>query len=408
MGRGSAASWRGALIIRYTAGLLLCFAFVMTSWFIVESSRAHPYLALFGAASLFLSITVGIIPRLHLRWDRQTQGAHPVNDNELEIADDCLPLINRVTRVASFAELIIVNGRDVRAVAYRKETVDRPDVSYEIGSLSKALTALLLACMVIERQVKLADSLGRYLTKLPNHVAEMTIIQLATHTSGLPRLPLDYRLLLRAHLAIPNPYGHFSKDRLMRSLKRVPPIPSGPRSVLYSNFGYAVLGLVLSTAAGEDFEDLMYRKIFEPLEMRHSSFCSRSAETFLVPGHDKFGLRVSPWCSPIFSPAGGVRMTANDMILMMQAFLEPRSSPLSPALELTLEPVVISKLLTTGLGWQIGVSSSRENIYWHNGSTSGCGVSMAIYPTRQRAAALLKNAHHEPEMDRLVLEIATS
>ena len=204
----------------------------MASWLIVESSPAHPYVALFGAASLFISITTGIIPRLHLKWARRTQGAHPVNDDKLEIADDCLPLINRVTRVASFAELIVVNGGDnVRTVTYRKEAFDRPEVSYEIGSLSKALTALLLACMVVERQVKLTDPLGRYLMKLPKHVAEMTIIQLATHTSGLPRLPLDYRLFLRAHFAIPNPYARFSEDRLMRSLRRVPPIPSGPRNV---------------------------------------------------------------------------------------------------------------------------------------------------------------------------------
>jgi serine-type D-Ala-D-Ala carboxypeptidase/endopeptidase len=217
-------------------------------------------------------------------------------------------------------------------------------------------------------------------------------------------------LLVRSWSKWPNPYGHFTDLRLIKSLRRISPNRMGPRQVVrYSNLGYAVLGLALSVAAGQEFEDLMRQRVLHPLGMTHSSFFSDlRSESPLARGYDRFGVRVSAWRNATFSPSGGLRATAGDVERLLRAFLAPERSPLRSAIELALEPIVIDDLLTVGLGWQLKLSAAHHHVYWHNGSTAGFGASMAIYPKRNRGVGVLASTAHRREMDELAMLVIKS
>jgi CubicO group peptidase (beta-lactamase class C family) len=279
------------------------------------------------------------------------------------------------------------------------------ELSYELGSVTKVLTALLMAQLSTDGRLKFADPLGSYFPGLPDHLREITLVQLASHTSGLPRLPPDLKLGLRGRLEWPNPYSHFTDDRLLDSLARVTPRTlAAPNKVLYSNFGYALLGLALSKAANEPFESAMCRRVLRPLGMDSTSFANDfSSGIPLAQGYDRHGRRVMPWRNPTFSPAGGLRAPLRDLNLMLETFLAPSSSPISNAIELTMSPIRIDELVTVGLGWQIRVTSSLRYLFWHNGSSYGSSAVIIAYPSASSGVAAVASIGHAPELDEIAM-----
>lgn len=228
------------------------------------------------------------------------------------------------------------------------------DTIFEIGSTTKTFTVLLLQDMVERGQMKLDDPVAKYLptsVKMPTRGGkEITLLDLATHTSGLPRDD-DYFLhtpgqaaKVMADYSVKNMHAFLSKHTLRRD-------PAAEFE--YSNVGMAVLAHAISLKAGADYERLITERICRPLHM--DSTCVTLApemKSRLATGHDDSGKAVPNWVFRAYIGAGGLRSTANDLLKYLSATMDLTHSSLTPLMEKTH---VIRHRGTTGL---------RQ--YWHD------------------------------------------
>jgi len=252
-----------------------------------------------------------------------------------------------------------------------------PGDGFEIGSITKTLTGILLADTVTNGHVRLDDPVGRWLDAGEN--GGITLAQLATHTSGLPRLS-------PSHVAgTPDPYAFLTAEAALHEL-RISPHPRLPAEHEYSNFGFQILGLALERATGTPFAVLLSQRINTPLAMPHTGV-GNAAQAPLLQGH-RAGEAVRPWTRHL-AGAGGVVTTADDMARYLYACLVPARSPLGPAIELAQQPHHhIDQLRSVGLGWALG----PPGYLGYSGGTSGFRSMLGIKTTDQHAAVILANA----------------
>ena len=201
------------------------------------------------------------------------------------------------------------------------------DTVYDIGSVTKVFTALALADMAAHREVALDDPVAKYLPKgtvMPHDGnREITLADLATHTSGLPLRPDNL-----APKDPDNKYAEYSEADLYAFLAHYkPPHPIGS-AYDYSNPGFGLLGVALARRAGTDYDTLIERRILKPLGMTDTvrsatpgmkdrlaqGYSYDAASLDLTPAkHWDFGSGVAG--------AGGYRSTASEMMKFLQAIL---------------------------------------------------------------------------------------
>ncbi len=262
-----------------------------------------------------------------------------------------------------------------------------PDTAFEIGSVSKVFTALLLADTVRAGKVSLDAAVGA-----PFAPSRVTYLQLATHTSGLPRMPADFTLSDPM-----NPYRDESLDRLVKSFDAV---SSGlkPAPSAYSNFGFAVLGQAVAGAWGRPYADVLAERVLRPLGMTDTRLSWRDADPArLAPGHGETGTRVQ-WDLNAFAPAGALVSTSRDLAKLVQAGLGLAPTPLQAVLADTMQPRAPGGMPARqiGLAWQIerrGVST----LVWHNGATGGYHSLVILEPAAKTGLVLLTNRSKELE-----------
>ncbi|WP_181373222.1 serine hydrolase domain-containing protein [Massilia glaciei] len=171
------------------------------------------------------------------------------------------------------------------------------DTVYEIGSVSKTFTALLLADAVARGEVKLDDPVGALLPgyAIPRHQGRaISLLDLATQTSALPRLPLNL-MPKRAD----NPYADYAEADLKTFLAGYA-LPRAPGARYeYSNLGYGLLGQALAAQAGKPYAELVRQRIGAPLGMHSTGVALTPAmRAQLAPGHGARGQQVSNWDFP--------------------------------------------------------------------------------------------------------------
>jgi CubicO group peptidase (beta-lactamase class C family) len=233
----------------------------------------------------------------------------------------------------------VVRGDQVLARGYGQASADGgaigDDTLFEIGSITKVFTAALLADAVTRGVVALDDPVRKFLpdsVRVPSRGrTEMTLLHLASHTSGLPRLPGN---LGRANFFSDNPYAHYTVEDLYEYLSRCR-LRSEPGKVTeYSNLGAGLLGHILTRVEGQGFEALVKGRICEPLAMHDTTITLSSDQARrLAPGHSG-GKPVSGWDMPTLAGAGALRSTVADMLRFVAANLDPPASPPGPALAL--------------------------------------------------------------------------
>jgi serine-type D-Ala-D-Ala carboxypeptidase/endopeptidase len=265
-----------------------------------------------------------------------------------------------------------------------------PDTRFEIGSVTKIFTGLILADMAVRKEVDLDTSL-RSLLDIPAAGA-VTLRSLATHTSGLPRTCAGPPLaaLLTAH---PNPYGDIGLDRVAAALARKqPPVPGTFR---YSNVGYQLLAAALAAATGTTWPCLLQQRICGPLGMTATSM---NPDENTARGHDKAGF-LFPYSDYALLPGAiGLLSTTADLERFLQVQLDPGSMPLGPAIRLSRTPQAGSPR-AAGLGWRLAISGDTT-LAWHDGLTNGFSAHLAVIDTPEapRGLAILTNSPY----DRLV------
>lgn len=280
------------------------------------------------------------------------------------------------------------------------------DTVFEIGSITKPFTGLLLADMIERGEVTLEEPVAQLLpepVKSPSYEGRpITLLDLVTHTSALPRLPRNLAP------ADPNdPYADYTREKMFEfltsyKLRRAP----GDRSV-YSNYGMALLGEALALRAKSDYASLLHERICAPLGMNDTRIELDAATAGrLTPGHDADGQPSPNWNLAAFAAAGGIRSTARDMVRFVQANLYLPAGATTPGTPATGLPQVSDALRRAlalsqlprhkvvapageiALAWMI---QPDGNTVWHNGETGGYHSFTAFDRARGIGVVVLSN-----------------
>jgi CubicO group peptidase (beta-lactamase class C family) len=275
---------------------------------------------------------------------------------------------------------VAAGGIDIAATgeagtALHADPPDTPtDGRFEIGSVTKTMTATLLALLVAEGTLALDDEIGRWLSAGAN--GGITLRKLATHTSGLPRIAPNFR-----PVDPDNVWAGFTPELAEEGLRQVTLTPGATR--VYSNFGYQLLGLVLERASGQDYAALITDRLLGPLSMT-SSGVGRAGGGIPLPGHSG-GREVPHWDRPL-PGAGGVEATIGDLARYAEACLRPPPTPLGAALRAVQEPQApIEAGRAQALGWIVVDGRLRG----HSGGTGGFSSCVITDASQGRAIAIL-------------------
>lgn len=266
-----------------------------------------------------------------------------------------------------------------------------PDVAFEIGSIAKTMTAILLADLILDGKASLDDRLSDHLpegTIVPDHEGQPILLRhVVTHTSGLPALPP------RMEVADPSdPYATLDADTLLASLGDVTLARAPGTRFEYSNFASMVLSLALARQAGTDFETLARQKVFDPLGMENAYVNRRPEGLRVAAGHLPGGGETAPWTfASGLAGAGGVRATLDDMVRYAQAQLGNAPQRLAEAIRLTQQPLETGAQQATAMNWMLWPLGDRL-IHGHEGGTGGFASLLVFDPERGRAVVVLADA----------------
>lgn len=317
----------------------------------------------------------------------------------------------------------IIDGVNRYAKGYGRVSLDDtavPDIDtvYEIASLSKTFTGVLLGDMVVRHELSLDDTLDRFVPQgvlVPRYEGKtVTLRQLTTHSSGLPRLPTDFW-----EVAAPepdNPYKFYLSDKIERFLDTYQLTVAPGSRYEYSNLGASVLGYVIEKKTGQPYEPLVQERICKPLGMTNTAVVlTETMRKKLAPPYDAKQQPASNWDLPGFAAGGGLRSSMRDMLAFAQAaagvfevfpdFAEKPDHPLVLGMKAASVPHYeeTTSHRRVGLGWHINESDDLT----HNGQTGGYHSYIIVSPKSRRAIVLLTNTAVD-DADRLGKELWNS
>lgn len=259
--------------------------------------------------------------------------------------------------------------------------VPTPDTLFEIGSITKVFTALLLIDQVNQGKVALDTPVDQLLAGADS-ISPIPLHALASHTAGLPRLPLAR--LLRASLYPANPYRGSQPEELYRAIAAA---SLNPEACQYSNLGPALLGQLLATVAGQPYETLVQTQVLTPLGLTDTYFdLDLAAQERLAQGHTENTLPTANWQLDAYAPAGGLKSTVTDMGRFLAAAIAADWPPLA----LSLQPHSENCAPNFGLGW-VFTELEDAPMIMHNGRTGGYYAFLGWLPEVGRGLVLLTN-----------------
>jgi D-alanyl-D-alanine-carboxypeptidase/D-alanyl-D-alanine-endopeptidase len=286
------------------------------------------------------------------------------------------------------------SGRRVIAVGSAGENrgaVDENTV-FEIGSITKVFTSLLLADMVERGEVALDDPAAKYLprdVKMPERNGRaITLEDLARHRSALPRLPTN----LNEGADPQNPYAHYSVKQLYTFLSGYELSRDIGAEFEYSNLGGGLLGHVLALRTGMDYETLVRTRICLPLGMQNTAISlSPDMKSRLAEGHNSQFEPAKNWDLPTLSGAGALRSTASDMLSFLAAQLGYEDKGLAPAIAASRSTwTPADPGMEIALGW-LKRPTKESEIIWHNGGTGGYRSFAGFDPKARTGVVVLTN-----------------
>ncbi len=297
----------------------------------------------------------------------------------------------------------LIDEKGTRIISYGKSAVDadKPvdgNSLFEIGSITKTFTAIVLADMAARGEVSLDDPIGKYLPKSVKtpvvNGKQITLEQLARHTSGLPRLPLNFKPKDNA-----NPYADYSVAQLYEFLNGYEPTEPFGVVTAYSNFGTGLLGHILALRAGTDYDALVRTRILQPLKMDSTGITlTPPLQSRLATGHN--GQKaVVHWDMPTLAGAGALRSSVNDMLKYLatnMGLTTGLDNKLMAAISRThrIEADKAKPDPGIGLGWFL-TKSFENNVIGHGGGTGGFQSYVAFEPQRKRGVVVLSNSNTE-------------
>jgi serine-type D-Ala-D-Ala carboxypeptidase/endopeptidase len=272
-----------------------------------------------------------------------------------------------------------------------------PGSVFEIGSITKTFTGTLLADMVARGEVALEDPVSVYLppaVRVPSLGGrEITLLDLATHRSGLPSLPDDF-----VPVDLADPYADYTVDRLYAFLSRHQLDRAPGAEAEYSNLGFGLLGHALGRAAGVSYRELLGERILEPLGMdRTGHVVDGEMAAWMTTGY-KHGRAVPPWTTTeAFDGAGGLYSTAEDLLKYLAAHVGPPTTELERAMREAQRPRErFDDRWEVALGWWVKRSRDRT-IVQHGGVSGGSSARIGFDPDQGVGFVRLTNTNAFPD-----------
>lgn len=242
-------------------------------------------------------------------------------------------------------------------------------------------------------EVVLSDPVAKFLpgvTMPERNGRQITLRDLATHTSGLPR---------DAPIKTPvNPYAQYSREQIYQYLSGIRLTRDIGSRWEYSNLAVSLLGHALALRAGTDFEHLVASRITGPLGMNNTWITlTPDARMQFVVGHTLIGYPAPENELGTWVASGGVKSSAGDLLTMLSAFLGYSNTPLAPAMASMLEVrAAIHDGQEQALGWQIGwpwrgPGRPEKTIASHPGATAGFRSFAGYNPKTRVGVVVLAN-----------------
>lgn len=310
-------------------------------------------------------------------------------------ADPVVVLLrDHLTSQGSSLLAVDVRGAQVHHVAASRPDAPAVDEStlFEIGSITKTFTALLLADAVVRGACRLDDPVEAVLPAgllLRDRAGQpLRWRDLATHRSGLPRLAAN---MAPANPA--DPYADYRWEDLARFLENWQPTRTRDELFEYSNVGFGLLGKALALQAGLDYAELLRRRVIEPLAMQEVRVAMVGRPS-LASGHDARGRSVPPWhFTDATAGAGAIVANGRSLARYAQAALGLVKHPLREAFALCLRRHGdgATPMNPMGLAWMLAPLNGRT-VFNHDGATFGFSSSLWLDPKRGRASIVLADA----------------
>lgn len=274
---------------------------------------------------------------------------------------------------------------------------DRPApdaaTAFEIGSVSKTMTSVLLARLIGEGRASLDDPLARHLpagTRVPDFEGRPILLRhLVTHTSGLPPLPPGIPFT-----SLDDPYAAITPEALLEALGRSRLEAAPGARFQYSNFAAMLLSQAVAHTGGADVETQLRTRLFAPLGMQHAHVRAKPAGARVAQGHQPGGLPTSAWNFHVdLAGVGGVRASLDDMVRYVQAqWSRSGDDPLDAALVRTHAPVATEATpRQMGMNWMLAPWRGGGTLVAHEGGTGGFSSLVAFVPGQRRGVVILSD-----------------
>jgi len=262
---------------------------------------------------------------------------------------------------------------------------------FEIGSVTKVFTALILADMVEKGEVSLNDPIDKF---LPEEISTpskngrtITLFDLATHSSGLPRMPDKFPI------SDVDEQFQYDREEMYDSLSKVELSRDIGSEYEYSNFGVALLGHILSLKADQSYEELLQERVLDKLRLESTcvKHCDDLRDRFAKPHVLGFAANELN-LSDEMSGGGEIRSSGKDMLSFLSYAMGLKDSDLRSSFELTQKVNrQIDDKLSIGLAWHMLQKEDRM-IIWHNGATNGFASFVGFDPESNQGVVVLTNS----------------
>lgn len=291
--------------------------------------------------------------------------------------------------------IAVFNGKDTKYYNYGevvrgKNELPNSKTIYEIGSVSKVFTGILLAQAVNEKKVNTNDPLKKHLGETYKNLSykgkQVELVHLSNHTSRIQRLPSD--LMTQPGYNASNPYKHYSKEMLLNYVSNltIDTFPGVKND--YSNLGVSLLAVILEKVYNQSYEELVKAKITSPLKMTDTKInLSVEDEKRFAEGHNSNGQIAEKWDLGTFAGAGGLRSTSEDMIQFVKANL----SDTIPAFKLSHYSTFNNGRDNVGMAWQLAITKKGNEMIWHNGMTQGFSSFCGLIKSKNVGVVVLNN-----------------
>lgn len=276
----------------------------------------------------------------------------------------------------------------------QKNTSKLPDnkTLYEIGSITKTFTGLLLAKTVLKKKIRLDDDIRQYLPeKYPNLVFKgqpILIKHLTNHTARLRSFPVEDITAQKGYNA-QNPYKHYNSDMVLAYLHKITLDTVAGIQSEYSNFASGLMGIILEKKMKNTYENLIKKFITTPLSMTDTKIIlTKEDSSHLAKPYDADGNPTHYWDITGLAGAGAIRSTLNDMLKYAKANLEAKDK----AVILSHQPTFkVNSNSEIGLFWQLSTTKNGQQIIWHNGGTGGFSSFCGMIKAKNLAVIMLSN-----------------